>query len=134
TDWSSRLDRSLAPRAGSCTVPGVALPMGAGHLLQSPEIVAGGGGRSTPIQEEPMAEFEPVDGFRWLKLRQPGGVYYIVRSIDNEKRRTSLETTDFEEAKVKYRERLGTPLEADRAARVSDAWKVFIENPWGTMK
>lgn len=73
-----------------------------------------------------MSEWSPpVEGYRWLRARQPGGTFYIYRGSRHPK--VSLETKDVAVAKERYEKQIGKPLADNRVARCNEAFEVFVQ-------
>ena len=75
-----------------------------------------------------MREYEPVEGYKHLKLRTAWNTYYIVRKVDGRVQRTSLGTSVLDEAIEQYMELYGKPVPEQRNVRVRDAWDTYIES------
>lgn len=76
-------------------------------------------------KEDPMREFEPVEGYRWLYARRPSGIYYIRRKDNGRLIQISLETTDLQVALERYRAKVGT-VPAQRVGKtVADCFVEF---------
>jgi len=74
-----------------------------------------------------MSEWsDPVDGFKWLRARQPSGIFYIRRKTDGVWKNVTLETVDVEEAKRRYVEQIGAPIPENRNVRCSEAFDAFV--------
>jgi site-specific recombinase XerD len=75
--------------------------------------------------------YVPIEGHKWLKRREPGGIYYTVRRRNGKLERTSLKTRDEAEAITLYEQHFGKRVAANRTIRVPEAFAYFISNPHG---